>query len=153
MSTLTDITVSNFTTLLYSTSDDVSQTSDALTEVQSIGELTDEKTIIDVQQYGQKYLRKLTGTSNAGPIEFVVNLKPTDSSHQAFISAYDSGTTLYFWLIMHTPLGYGTGAVGDYVAFKGFVGSKTVSNEFDAARTMTFSIAIDGAVGALTALT
>lgn len=150
MTTLTDISVSNFTTLLYSTADDVTPASDALTEVQSIGELTDEKTIIDVQQYGKKYLRKLSGTANAGPIEVIVNLNPSDSTHAALISAYDNDTPLYFWLVMHTPAGYGVGSVGDYVSFKGFVASKSISNEFDSARTMTFSIAIDGAVSPLT---
>jgi len=39
-----------------------------------------------------------------------------------------------------------TGLIGSYIKFNGFVGSKSAGNEFDAARTLTFSIAIDGAL-------
>lgn len=140
---LDDISVANYTNLSYG-----AQGSEVkITEIQSIGELTDEKTIIDVQEYGAAYLRKLVGTANAGPLEIVVNLDPSDATHQYLLNSYKNGTSERFTL----ELTNAAGDKGDTVVFNGFLGSKSIGNDFDSARTVTFSIAIDGAVGDLTA--
>jgi len=142
MAGLADISVANFTVLEY-----LDTTQKPVTNVQSIGELSDEKTVIDVQEYGVTYLRKLVGTANAGPIDIVVNFDPTDTSHMYLLASYKSGSSETFRLVMNNA----DASAGNYVEFTGFVASKTQGNEFDAARTVTFSIAIDGAVGDITA--
>lgn len=142
---LDDISVANYTNLSYGqTGSEVK-----ITEIQSIGELTDEKTIIDVQEYGAAYLRKLVGTANAGPLEVVVNLDPSDVTHQYLLNSYKLGTQERFTL----ELTNAAGDKGDKVVFNGFLGSKSIGNDFDSARTVTFSIAIDGALGDLVANT
>jgi len=147
MAGLSDISVANFTQLQYETSANFA-TSETLAEVTSIGELGDEKTIIDVQTYGVEYLRKLTGTANAGPLDITVNINPSDTTHQYMLNLYSTGARQVFRLYMYDP----SLTDGNYVEFTGFVASKSQSNEFDAARTVSFSIAIDGAVGQLTAV-
>lgn len=142
MAGLDDISVANYTKLYY----DATGTPVAINEIQSIGELTDEKTIIDVQTYGVQYLRKLVGTSNAGPLEIVVNLDPSDATHVYLLNSYKNGTREAFKLEMSNA----AGTQGDSISFNGFVGSKTIGNDFDTARTVSFSIAIDGALGDLT---
>jgi len=143
MAGLDDISVANYTKLKYGeVGSEVT-----ITNIQSIGELTDEKTIIDVQEYGVAYLRKLVGTANAGPIEILLNLDPSDTSHQYLIASYKSGARERFTL----ELTNAAGDKGDSVVFNGFIGSKSLGNDFDSARTVSLSIAIDGAVGDLTA--
>ena len=143
MAGLDDISVANYTKLYYGAAGSEVE----VTHVQSVGELTDEKTIIDVQEYGVQYLRKLVGTASAGPLEVIVNLDPSDTSHQYLLNSYKLGTQEDITL----ELTNAAGDKGDRVTFKGFVGSKSIGNDFDSARTVSFSIAIDGALSDLTA--
>ena len=143
MAGLDDISVANYTKLKYGEAG----SEVTITKVQSIGELTDEKSIIDVQEYGVAYLRKLVGTANAGPMEVLINLDPSDATHQYMINSYKLGTRERFTL----ELTNAAGDKGDSVVFNGFVGSKSLGNDFDSARTVSLSIAIDGAVGDLVA--
>ncbi len=143
---LDDISVANFTVLEYTT--DGGTTWIPVTNVQSIGELSDEKNIIDVQEYGATYLRKLVGTANAGPMDIVVNFKPDDVTHLYLLNSYKTGTQEEMRLVMYNA----DQSAGDYVEFNGFVASKSQGNDFDSARSLTFSIAIDGALGDITAL-
>lgn len=145
MAGLSDISVANFTLLQYTT--DSGTTWVPVTNMQSIGEISDEKTVIDVQEYGVNYLRKMVGTSNAGAVECVVNFDPTDATHIYLLASYAAGTAEEFRIVMNNA----DASAGNYIQFNGFVASKSVGNEFDSARTVTFSIAIDGALGALTA--
>lgn len=143
MAGLDDISVANYTKLYYG----LSGSEVEITHVQSVGELTDEKTIIDVQEYGVQYLRKLVGTASAGPLEVIVNLDPSDATHQYMLNSYKLGTQESFTL----ELTNAAGDKGDRVTFKGFVGSKSIGNDFDSARTVSFSIAVDGALSDLVA--
>ena len=145
MAGLQDISVSNYTNLQYTT--DAGAVWGTITNVQSLGELSDEKTIIDVQEYGAAYLRKLVGTANAGPMDVTVNFDPSDPTHIFLLNSYKNGTQEQMRLVMNNA----DGSAGNFVEFYGFVASKSQGNEFDAARTMTFSIAIDGALGDITA--
>jgi len=146
MAGLTDITISNYTVLQYTP--DAGTTWVDITNVNSIGDLADQKTVVDVQEYGATYLRKLVGTANAGTVDITVNFSPADASHTYLLASYQAGSAETFRLVM-----YNTAAktLGNYIQFNGFVGTKTLSNAFDAARTVVFSIAVDGALGSLTA--
>ena len=145
MAGLDDISVANFTVVQYTT--DAGTTWVPVTNVQSVGELSDEKNIIDVQEYGATYLRKLVGTANAGPVDVVVNFDPSDATHQYLLTSYKNGAKETFRLVMNNA----DASKGNYVEFDGFVASKSQGNEFDSARTLTFSLAIDGALGDVTA--
>lgn len=145
MAGLDDITVSNYTVLQYSEDDGTTWVD--IKDVQSIGELADEKSIIDVQAYGESYLRKLVGTANAGPMDLVVNFNPTEVTHQYLLNSYKNGDQELMRLVMYNNA---SKTKGNFVEFNSFVGSKSQGNEFDAARTLTFSIAIDGALGDVT---
>lgn len=144
MAGLDDISVANYTVIQYTT--DSGTTYIPVTNVQSIGELSDEKSIIDVQEYGVNYLRKLVGSSNAGALDIVVNLDPSDVTHLYLLQSYKLGRSESFRLVMNNA----SADKGNYVDFNGFVASKSQGNEFDSSRTLTFSIAIDGALGDLT---
>lgn len=145
MAGLDDISVANYTKLKYG--DAGSEVT--IVGVQSVGELTDEKTIIDVQEYGSVYLRKLVGTANAGPLEVVINLNPNEVTHKYLLNSYKTGARERFTL----ELTNAAGDKGDSVVFNGFLGSKSLGNDFDSARTISMSIAIDGALGDLVANT
>jgi hypothetical protein len=114
-------------------------------DVQSIGEISDEATIVDVSAYGQQYLRKLVGSKSAGPMEIVVNAifdVVVAPQQQMLRDAYRDGTSLFFTVEMKNA----AGDAGDFVSFQGLVASASISNEFDGIRSQTFSIVISGAV-------
>ena len=122
-----------------------------LEEVQSVGEITDEATVVDIPSYGSQYLKKVVGSKNAGPVEIVVNLNPdsiTAPQQKLLRDAYKNDTKIYFTIQMLNS----AGDAGDEITFEGFVASASISNEFDAVRTQTFSVAIDGAVSPISAI-
>lgn len=146
MAGLDDISVSNFTVVEYTTDGGTNWL--PITNVNAIGDLSDEKNIIDVQEYGATYLRKLVGTANAGPMDITVNFKPDDTSHIYLLASYKAGRQEQMRLVMYNA----DQSAGDFVEFNGFVASKSQGNAFDSARTMVFSIAVDGALGDVTPL-
>lgn len=141
---ISDIQVSNYVKVLIDGSE--------LEEVQSVGEITDEATIIDVPSYGSQYLRKVVGSKNAGSLEIVVNIIPDATAapiQQALRDAYASGVSVAVQVQMLNE----AGDAGDEVTFNGLVSSASITNEFDSVRTQTFNIAIDGAVSEPTSIT
>ena len=124
---------------------------DELEHINSVGDITDEATIVDVQVYGEQYLQKLIGSKNAGPIDIIVNFNPDALAapvQKTMRDAYTNNTPLYFRIQMLNA----TGDAGDEVTFTGRVGSASISQEFDAVRTQNFNIAIDGAVSTPSAI-
>lgn len=144
MAGLNDISLANFTKVKITDAIDYDT---EITNIQSIGESSDEATVVDVPQYGVKYLRKLVGSANAAPIEIGVSLDPSEASFQLLEDYYTNGTKTK----VKVELLDGSGN-GHFFTFEAYVASKSLSNEFDAVRTVSFSLAIDGAVSALTAL-
>lgn len=149
MAGLTDISLGNFTEIRHGAANAVFNSLVKVDDVQSIGELTDEATIVDVQAYGQKYLKKLVGSSNASAIEVVCNYDPSDTNQQALLNAYTNATNIKIALVM---LADNTGTKGTYNMFDSLVASATVSNSFDETRTITFSIVPTNGLGTYTAL-
>ena len=154
MAGILDITVANYLEVFVSTDLTASPPSAPayalLENVQSVGEMTDESTIIDIPAYGSRYLSKVVGSANAGPIELVVSLDPTAAIQILMRQAYEANTKLTFEVRMGNSAST-VGTTYDSVEFVGYVASATIANEFDAIRTQTFSIAVDGALGTLTA--
>lgn len=119
-----------------------------LEDLSSVGDIADEATVVDVPAYGSKYLKKLVGSHNAGPIEIVVNLNPDSIAapqQKLMREAYLNDTKVYVVVQMLDS----NGTAGDFVEFAGYVTSGSISNEFDAVRTQTFSVAVDGPVSAI----
>jgi len=142
MAGLSDITIGNFTKLYYLDIDNADAETE-ITNVQSITHPTDEANVIDVQQYGQQYNRKLRGSSTTGNCEVVVNFNPADSSHQYLLAEYKSGRRNSFKLEVNGDI---AGTSSSYIEFAGQVVSKTSAGEFDGVTTITFSISVDGAL-------
>ena len=144
MAGLTDLTLGNFTKVFITDAVDYDT---EITNLQNVGELTDESTIVDIAEYGVKYMRKLVGSATAGPIELVVNLNPDDASYQLLEQLYTDSARTKVKLEMLD----GKGLNGHHVTFSGLIASKSFSNGFDEVRTVTFSLVIDGAVSDLIA--
>ena len=139
---LADISLGNFTEVRVGEVNDAFTALSILGDVQSIGELTDEATIVDVNAYGQKYLKKLVGSANASAIEVVCNYNPADTIQEELLTAYTSSVPKSIALVMFEA---DTGALGDdaegtYNQFPCLIASATLSNSFDETRTMTFSL-------------
>ncbi len=141
MAGLEDISLGNFTNVFYGDAGTDDPTN-KLGEVQSVGDISDEATIVDVQKYGQKYLRKLVGSANAAPIEVVCNFKPNDAGQIDLLKAYNETTTRRIKIDMDEN---DTGSNGTTNQFDVLVGSASVTNSFDETRTITFALVpIDG---------
>lgn len=144
MAGLDDISVGNFTELHYSL--DNGTTYNPVENVQSLGAIPDEKNIIDVPEYNVNYMRKLTGSANAGPVEVTTNLHVGDASFNVLQAAYKDNTRIDWKIIYKDQEG---GTKSEEITFKGQVASKSIGSEFDSVRTVTWSITIDGGVSDL----
>lgn len=143
MAGLTDISLGNFSTISYADDVDTPTTYTDIVNVQTLTHPTDERNIVEVGQYGQIYPRKLVGSSTTGNAEVVVNFDPSNATHQYMLAGYVSGDQIRFRITVFEGNG---SANGSYFEFIGRVSSKSSSGEFDAVTTVTFSIAVDGAI-------
>jgi hypothetical protein len=140
MAGLSDISLGNFTKVFIGDVGELQASMTELEEVQSVGDISDEATIVDVQKYGQKYLRKLVGSANAAPIEVVCNYLSDTSVgiiQQELMSAYTNNTPKQAIISMLEDV---TGTNGIYVSYGCLIASATVTNSFDETRTVTFSL-------------
>ncbi len=140
MAGLSKITLGNFTHVYYGDKDAVETALLKLGDVQSVGDISDEATIVDVNAYGQKYLQKLVGSANAAAIEIVCNYDPSDAGQSALIAAYTNTTTMEIAIVMSEDDTSPTTGDGTFVKFPALVASSSISNSFDETRTVTFSI-------------
>ena len=158
MAGLTDISLGNFTDIIYAPTGTAIPPADlsvgdvfaAIGDVQTVGDISDEATIVDVQAYGQKYLKKLVGSANAAAIEVVCNYDPSDASQTDLLTAYSDSTKRNVAIVM---LENDTGNNGTYNAFEVLVASSSVSNSFDETRTITFSLVPTNGIGIYQSLT
>lgn len=146
MAGLTDISLGNFTKF-HITTEGGTDYDLPVANLQAVGDLGDEATIVDVSEYGVKYLRKLVGSASAGPVDLTVNFDPSDTSFTRLEALYKSGLPVACKLEMLDS----SETNGSFVTFTGLVASKSFGNEFDGVRSVVFSIAIDGAVSDVTA--
>ena len=154
MAGLLDISLGNFTEVRFGPATagvtPVLPTTYTLGDVQTVGDISDEATIVDVQAYGQKYLKKLVGSANAAAIEVVCNYDPSDASQTDLLTAYSDSTKRNVAIVM---LENDTGNNGTYNAFEVLVASSSVSNSFDETRTITFSLVPTNGIGIYQSLT
>lgn len=152
MAGLTDISLGNFTNVLYGAVNAYTQsTLRLLGDVQTVGDIADEATIIDVQAYGQKYLKKLVGSANSSAIEVVCNYDPSDAGQTDLLLAYNTSTQRSIGIMMNVGEPADPAAPfavdGHHIVFNALVASASITNSFDETRTITFSIVpVGGAV-------
>ncbi len=154
MAGLDDITLGNFTKVFVGEVGQTHVDMSELEEVQSVGDISDEATIVDVQKYGQKYLRKLVGSANASAIDVVCNYVSNSTTEgivqKELLTAYTSSTPKQ---VIVSMLEDASGTNGVYVSIPVLVASATVSNSFDETRTVTYSLVptngIEGGYNAL----
>ena len=151
---LADISLGNFTEIRIGDVGSVFADLDILGNVQSVGELTDEATIVDVNAYGQKYLKKLVGSANASAVEVVCNYNPSDITQGELLDAYTSSTPKQIALVMfESDTGSaGADAEGTYNMFKCLVASASLANSFDETRTITYSLVPTDGLGDYTSV-
>lgn len=147
MAGLTAISLGNFTKVYYGPSGVADPTS-VLGEVQSVGDISDEATIVDVSAYGQKYLKKLVGSANASAIEIVCNFQPADAGQIDLLKAYEETTQRRILIEMDEDA---TGTNGTINQFDALIASASVTNSFDETRTITFSVVPVNGIGDYTA--
>jgi hypothetical protein len=139
MAHLNDISVGSFTKLFYKDTSTFLE----VTDVQSIGAPSDEATVITVPEYGVQYQRSIVGSKTAGAVELILNWNPSNASHVALNDLYDSSARSEFY-IEYTN---GAGTESTFRSFAGYVSSTSLGSEFDAVRSQTVSITVDGALG------
>ncbi|WP_339009450.1 hypothetical protein [Aeromonas popoffii] len=145
MAGLTDISVSNYTKVEYKSG----STSKAILNVESFSGLGGETNIIDVMQFNAKYARRLIGSSSASPIEIVCTYNPSDVSFVDLLALQKNETKTEFKI---TQYANAEQKVGSTITVNAFVSSIAYGNEFDAQRTVTWTLAVDGEIGAPVAL-
>lgn len=163
MAGLTDISLGNFTDIVYAPTGTLSPAGgdfsggdfSAVGDVQQVGDISDEATIVDVQAYGQKYLKKLVGSANAAAMEVICNYDPTDAGQVDLLKAYKETTQRAIGVIMKESDGAfdATATNGTFNVFEVLVASASVSNSFDETRTVTFSLVPVDGIGEFVALT
>ena len=146
---LSDISLGNFTEIRVGDIADIFSALTILEDVQSVGDLQDEATIIDVNAYGQKYMKKLVGSANASALEVVCNFNPSAPVQTALLDAYTNTTPKVIAIAMFeatTGVG-GTESEGTFNMFPCLVASASVANSFDETRTITFSLVPANGIG------
>lgn len=138
MAGLSDITVSNYMKF------EIAKTE--VTDIESFGGITEESSIVEVKQYNLKFARKLSGSSSVGAIELTCSFNPNSAGYKALAEARSTDTLSDFTITYYNNAAK---TEASSRTFKGLVTSYGESSEYDAQRTCTWTIAVDGAMGEL----
>ncbi|KFA99266.1 hypothetical protein [Vibrio sp. ER1A] len=139
MAGLQDISVSNYMKLAMGATE--------ITDIESFGGLNEETSIVEVKQYNQKFARKLSGSSTVGAVEITCSFNPASESYKALTTAKAADARNEFTVTYYNNA---SKSEASSRTFHGIVTSYSESGEYDAQRTCTWTIAVDGALGALT---
>ncbi|WP_188013164.1 hypothetical protein [Photobacterium damselae] len=118
-----------------------------ITDIESFGGLNEETSIVEVKQYNQKYARKLVGSATVSAVELTCSFNPASESYKALVAARTSEAVKPFVVTYYNNAAK---TESSSRTFNGIVTSYGESGEYDAQRTCTWTIAVDGALGALT---
>lgn len=130
---LSEVSVGNYCTVMIGSTE--------VGEIESLGGISQDTTIVQFNQYNKKYSRALVGSSSTAPIEITCTYLPSDAGQTALEEARKSEAREEFSITYHTSAG---ATAGKEFTFWGYVASRNISSEYDAQRTVTYSIAIDG---------
>lgn len=121
-----------------------------INRIQTLTHPSDEKNIVEVARFGQTYPRKLTGSASTGNCEMVVNFDGDDPTHTYLLDSYANSDKEQFRIVLLESCDDDT--IGHYMQFDGQVASKSSTGDFDSIATISFSLSVDGALGAWTPL-
>ena len=109
-------------------------------DVADMGELTKERSVIDVPVYGQDTMGKLAGQADPGTFDFNVTMNFNDTIHQALRD--DTGRIPHGWIIKFTQSAENV----TYAYFEGAVSRASVGQPIDDRIQMDVSVARAGDV-------
>lgn len=136
MAGISDINVSNWLTL---TVDGVE-----VTDVQTISGGGSNANIIEIRHYNEEFAKKLVGSKSVDPFEVTCSYVPSTASYKALALLAKSNEAVECKL---TLKGGASAAQGSQdLKFTGIISSKSISTEYDAGRTVTYSIAVSGGI-------
>ena len=109
-------------------------------EVSDIGTLENTANIIEFNNYGYDFKRKLVGQKDAGSLTIALSWVPGDTTHQAIKSAYDAGSSATFAVRWVSQSENAT------AEFKGFIASFSIDQPSEDVVSASVEIAIDGGI-------
>lgn len=98
--------------------------------------------VIDVLEYNTQYAQKLVGSRSVDAFEVVCGYVPESADYKAMQALIASAETVECVLTIKS--GPAVGAESNTITFQGIVTSKSISTEFDAQATVTYTIAVSG---------
>jgi len=109
-------------------------------EIASVGTLELSANIIEYNQYGADYKRKLAGQKDSGTLSLTVNWVCGDLSHTALKTRYDAGTPQVF------AVRWVSGSENATAQFTGYIANYSIDSPIEDVVSANIEIAIDGAV-------
>lgn len=147
MAGLTDISIGNCTILHITTSVDYDT---PVNNLSTLGDLTEEANLIEVNEYCRDIVRTVAGSTTAGSVEVVVNMDPNDAAFVRLEALYVSGEENAMKVEM-LAIGEVTGGTGHFVTFGAKVTGHTYVNSFDEVRQVSYTVSLQTKLSALTA--
>ncbi|HHG3075758.1 TPA: hypothetical protein ACPVXB_001016 [Vibrio parahaemolyticus] len=135
MAGLSDISVSNYL--------EIKLGDKAIANIESFGGLNEETSLVEVKQYNTKFARKLAASATVGAVELTCSFVPEEASYKALMDAKNAESRNQFTV---TYFNNASKTESTVRTFTGIVTSYSESGEFDAQRTCTWTIAVDGAI-------
>ncbi|WP_429142515.1 hypothetical protein [Aeromonas veronii] len=142
MAGLSDITVSNFMKVEMKND----STFVEITDIESWSGFQEDTSIIEVKQFNAKYARKLAASGTVNAVELTCSFIPASASYKALADARTKEDAREFRV---TYFNGADKAESSSRTFKGIVASYSEATEFDAQRTCSYTIAVDGELGEL----
>lgn len=135
MANLMDINVANYMKVMMDTTE--------LESIEGFSGLSEETSIIEVKQFNLKQSRKLVGSGSVAAVTLTCSYVPGGLDYIALEEARSTEARNSFVITLYDNAAKLNGAVH---TFTGIVTSKALSSEYDTQRTVTWTIAVDGAV-------
>lgn len=145
MAGLSDISVSNYTKVEYKSGSAYK----AVLNLEQMSGLGFESNIIDVMQFGNRFARRLVGSASSTPIELVCSYNPADASFTDLAGLVKSNARTEFKITQYADADQKNGHT---ITLTAIVASIAYGNEHDSQRQVTYSLAVDGEIGAPVAL-
>ncbi|MCR3907554.1 hypothetical protein ACEUAG_11560 [Aeromonas hydrophila] len=137
MAGISDINISNYLSLLIDSVE--------CTDIQSITGGASQANIIDVLQYNQEYAKKLVGSKSTDPFEITCSYVPSTASYKALDTLSKNNKAVEVKLTLKAGPGT-TGVNSQVLTFTGIIASKSVTTEFDTARTVVYTLVVSGGI-------
>lgn len=142
MAGLSDLSIANYMTFTVNNVE--------ITDIEAFSGLGEETSIVEVKTYNTKMARKLVAGGTVAAAEMTCSFIPETPSFKALTVARIAETPqvceITYW-------NNSSKTTGSKRTFNGIVTSESITGEIDTQRQVTYSIAVDGALGALTAVT